>query len=94
MLQFNSPNSALAGSGCTTLVNYSRARQLAYALGLPGGSSVAATNHTVTAYTENIPGADSVEFQTVGQLSLPTTGRFLTFQVDGAALNCGVSAPR
>jgi uncharacterized repeat protein (TIGR01451 family) len=93
VLQFNSPNTALAVSGCTTSLNYSRARQLAYALGVQAGSATPAANHAVTAYTENNPGANLVEFRTVGELLLPTSGRFLTFQVDTAALNCGVSAP-
>jgi uncharacterized repeat protein (TIGR01451 family) len=87
VLQFNSPNSDLAASGCGALGNYGRARQLAYALGVHGGVTPA-TNHAVSAYTENNPGPNNVEFETVGELLLPTSGRFLTFQVDAAAVNC------
>jgi hypothetical protein len=92
VLQFVSPNSALAASGCATLVNYGRVRQLAYALGVLGGVTPA-TNHAVSAYTENNPGPNAVEFRTVGEVPLPTSSRFLTFQVNTAAVNCGVTAP-
>jgi uncharacterized repeat protein (TIGR01451 family) len=92
VLQFNSPDSAQVASGCGTLGNYSRVRQLAYALGVQGGVTPA-TNHAVTAFTENDPGPNNVEFQTVGEVPLPTSSRFLTFQVDAAAVNCAVSAP-
>jgi len=88
VLQFNSPNSALAASGCTQLVNYSGVRQLAYALGVQGGSATPGTNHAVTAYTEGNRAPNLVEFETVGEVPLPTSSRFLTFQVDAAAVNC------
>jgi uncharacterized repeat protein (TIGR01451 family) len=88
VLQFNSPNAAQASSGCATLGDYGRVRQLAYALGVHGGSATPATNHAVTAYTEGNPGANRVEFETVGGVPLPTSSRFLTFQVDAAAVNC------
>jgi uncharacterized repeat protein (TIGR01451 family) len=88
VLQFNSPNAAQAASGCAQLLNYSGVRQLAYALGVHGGSVTPATNHAVTAYTEGNPGANRVEFQTVGEVPLPTSSRFLTFQVETAAVNC------
>jgi uncharacterized repeat protein (TIGR01451 family) len=94
LLAFNSPNTAIAASGCTTAANYGRARQLAYALGVHAGDAVPAANHAVTAYTENNPGANSIEFQTVGAIPLPASGRFLTFRVSTSAVNCNVSAPR
>jgi len=93
VLEFNSPNSDLAASGCTQLMWYGGVRQLAYALGVHGGVTPQ-TNHAVTAYTENNPGPNQVEFQTVGEVPLPTSSRFLTFQVDAAAVNCQVPGPR
>jgi uncharacterized repeat protein (TIGR01451 family) len=88
VLQFNSPNAGQAAAGCAQLINYSGVRQLAYALGVHGGSATPATNHAVTAYTEGNPGANLVEFATVGQVPVPSNGRFLTFRVDTAAVNC------
>jgi uncharacterized repeat protein (TIGR01451 family) len=88
VLEFNSPNASQAASGCAQLLNYSGVRQLAYALGVHGGIVPPGTNHAVTAYTEGNPGANLVEFQTVGQVPLPTSSRFLTFQVAAAAVNC------
>ena len=69
-------------------------RQLAYALGAHS-SGTAETNDAVSAYTENNPGANQVEFETVNPVSLASaSGRFLTFSVDAAAKNCGVSGPQ
>ncbi|WP_329021704.1 DUF7507 domain-containing protein [Streptomyces sp. NBC_00690] len=69
-------------------------KALAGVLGQVNGSATPATNHVVSAYTDgDSPGADKVEFQTVNPIAIPTTGRFITFSVDAAALNCAVSAP-
>jgi uncharacterized repeat protein (TIGR01451 family) len=63
-------------------------QQLANVLGQVGGTTPA-TNGAVTAYTANNPGANNVEFQTATPISLPAaTGRFVTFSVDSAAVNC------
>jgi uncharacterized repeat protein (TIGR01451 family) len=93
VLEFNSPDSDQAASGCGQLLNYSGVRQLAYALGVHAGSATPATNHAVTAYTEGNRPSNLVEFETVGGVPLPTSSRFLTFQVDAAAVNCFASAP-
>jgi uncharacterized repeat protein (TIGR01451 family) len=89
VISFNS-----VGSGnCAVSTNADHNRQLAYALGQYTGVTPT-TNHVVSAYTENNPGA-GVEFQTVGNIPLASaTGRFLTFSVDTAAQNCQVSAPQ
>ena len=95
ILAFNSPNADLADSGCAALESYSRVRQLAYALGVHTRVADPAINHSVTAYTDNNPGANRVEFETVGDIPLPgAAGRFVAFSVDTAAVNCEVSAPQ
>ncbi|WP_405644238.1 hypothetical protein [Streptomyces uncialis] len=69
-------------------------KALAGVLGQVNGSATPATNHVVSAYTDgDSPGADKVEFQTVNPIAIPMTGRFITFSVDAAALNCAASAP-
>ncbi len=80
---------------CTAAGDSANLRQLAYALGVHGGAANPAANDVVAAYTENNPGAGAVEIQTVSNIPLAAaSGRFLTFSVDTAAVNCGVSAPR
>ncbi|MGO4535858.1 DUF7927 domain-containing protein [Leifsonia sp. 2MCAF36] len=79
---------------CQTENDAAHLRQLAYALGANAGSATPATNDVVAAYTENNPGANATEFQTVSNIPLATSsGRFLTFSVDTAAQNCAASAP-
>ncbi|MFI5620538.1 hypothetical protein [Streptomyces sp. NPDC051567] len=69
-------------------------RALAGILGQVNGAATPGTNHAVSAYTDGAnPGADKVEFQTVNPIAIPMTGRFITFSVDAAAVNCAVSAP-
>jgi uncharacterized repeat protein (TIGR01451 family) len=90
---FNTPYTTLGN--CVNTVDSSNIGQLAYALGANAGSSTPGANHAVTAYTEGNPGANAVEFQTVDNLPLASaSGRFLTFSVDTAAVNCNVSAPQ
>lgn len=77
-------------------------RSLANVLGLVDGQDAtgAAANHAVAAYT-NSPDADAgfplapgdVELATEASVAIPAGSRFLTFSVDSAAINCGVSAP-
>lgn len=74
-------------------------RQLAYALGVVGGTDPS-TNHAVTAYTDNekfFPSSDPrnnigdnlIEFQTKKNIVFaPVSGRFLTISVDAAETNC------
>ncbi|AZH82480.1 DUF11 domain-containing protein [Plantibacter sp. PA-3-X8] len=89
----NTPFTTLGNCGSTG--NTSQLGQLAYALGEHAGAADPAANHVVAAYTENNPGADAVEFQTTSNIPLASSsGRFLTFSVDTAAVNCGVSAPQ
>ncbi|WP_163265819.1 DUF7507 domain-containing protein, partial [Chelativorans alearense] len=74
---------------------WNRAQQLSWALGLYGGQSEAAArdNYAVSAYTSNSPGAGLVEFETATNIAFPADNRFVSFSVDVAAINCGVSAP-
>ena len=84
---FNTPSTTQGN--CGTEQDAARLNQLAYALGVHGGAATPAANHAVTAYTEGNPGANATEFQTVSNIPLASSsGRFLTFSVDTAALNC------
>ncbi|MFP3466774.1 hypothetical protein [Leifsonia sp. SIMBA_070] len=89
----NTPSTTLGN--CLNEAETSNLGQLAYALGANNGSATPAANHAVTAYTEGNPGTNAVEFRTVSNLPLASaSGRFLTFSVDTAAVNCQVSAPQ
>lgn len=89
---FNTPASNLGN--CINDTETSNLNQLAYALGANAGSATPATNHAVTAYTEGNPGVNATEFRTATNIPLASSsGRFLTFSVDTAAVNCQVSAP-
>jgi uncharacterized repeat protein (TIGR01451 family) len=89
---FNTPYTSLGN--CTNNGDTSNLGQLAYALGAHNGDATPQANHAVTAYTENNPGANAREFQTVDNIPLASaSGRYLTFSVDTAAVNCQVSAP-
>jgi uncharacterized repeat protein (TIGR01451 family) len=93
IVNFTIPPTTLGN--CATVNNAAQLRQLAYALGVHSRSAAPASNDAVAAYTENNPGANATEFQTVGNIPLAgSNGRFLTFSVDTAAVNCGVSAPQ
>ena len=84
---YNTPSTTLGN--CQIETDSAHLNQLAYALGVHGGSATPAANHAVTAYTENNPGANATEFQTVTNIPLASSsGRFLTFSVDTAAVNC------
>jgi len=80
---------------CVSPNSSANLRQLVYALGVHAGAADPAANDAVAAYTENNPGVNAVEFQTVNNIPLAqANGRFLTFSVDTAAVNCAVSAPQ
>ena len=90
---FNTPSTTLGN--CVIEGDAAFLNQLAYALGAHNGAADPAANHAVTAYTEGDPGANFTEFRTVDNVPLASsTGRFLTFSVDTAAVNCQVSPPR
>ncbi|MFK4761210.1 hypothetical protein ACI3KS_09790 [Microbacterium sp. ZW T5_45] len=92
IVNFNIPFTDLGN--CVASGDSANLRQLAYALGAHAGTANPAANDVVAAYTENNPGANAVEFETVDNITLASaSGRFLTFSVDTAAVNCGVSAP-
>jgi len=94
IVEFNSPDSGLGATNCGSLGSYTNVRGLAYAIGSFAGSGTPGTNHAVTAYTENNPGVNAIQFATVNPIPLASSsGRYLTFSVDTAAQNCGVSAP-
>jgi uncharacterized repeat protein (TIGR01451 family) len=82
VLPFAAPDAAQAAAGCATTGNYSHVRQIAYAL---GGNT---TNHAVSAYTENNPGVDAVQFETTTPIALAAKNRFIAFSVDAAETNC------
>ncbi|WP_344751317.1 DUF7507 domain-containing protein [Gryllotalpicola koreensis] len=84
---FNTPSTSQGN--CSAEQDAARLNQLAYALGVNADSGTPATNHAVTAYTEGNPGVNATEFQTVSNIPLASSsGRFLTFSVDTAAVNC------
>jgi hypothetical protein len=91
IVQGNAPDSEQAASGCVAS-SFTGVRDLAKDLGEVDGSGD--SNHAVTAYTENNPGANKVQFETVNPIPLSVHDRFLTFSVDAAAVNCRIaSAP-
>ena len=82
-----------SASSCVQAMSFNRAQNLAWAMGkFHGGDGT--DDHVVAAYTEAaISPAGQVEFQTLNDIPLPTaTGRYITFSVDTAALNCATSA--
>jgi uncharacterized repeat protein (TIGR01451 family) len=91
VVAFNSPAADNADAGCTSNGDYTRVRQLAQALGNLRDPATADDNHAVTAYTENNPGADAVQFKTNSPIPLSGTSRFLTFSVDVSNTNCFAS---
>ncbi|WP_431074301.1 DUF7507 domain-containing protein [Microbacterium phyllosphaerae] len=92
VVNFNIPYTSLGN--CVSPNSSANLRQLAYALGAHSGAANPAANDAIAAFTENDPGANAVEFQTVNNIPLAqSSGRFLTFSVDTAAVNCQVSAP-
>jgi uncharacterized repeat protein (TIGR01451 family)/fimbrial isopeptide formation D2 family protein len=89
---FNTPYTTLGN--CASTAYTSNLGQLAYALGAHAEATDPRANEAVTAYTEGNPGVGAVQFRTVGNVPLASaSGRFLTFSVDTAAVNCQVSAP-
>ncbi|MGN7966465.1 LPXTG cell wall anchor domain-containing protein [Microbacterium sp. 22179] len=110
VLRYTSPNSDQFGpaiNNCepTNFVDadqfsrdiaYLRLRELSWALGSLNGAANPALNHSVAAYTHGAnPGANLVQFRTNSSLSLPSAnGRYVTFSVDSAAVNCFASAPQ
>lgn len=84
-----------SSTNCSTAAGVALVRQMAYALGVQGGAADPTTNHAVTAYTDNNPGANMIELQTATDIPLAgDSGRFLLFSVDASAVNCAVSAPQ
>lgn len=105
ILRYTSPNSALSGPALNNCepqtpvaadndLAYRRLRELSWALGSWAGGDPE-LNHSVAAYTHGPPpGANLVQLATVDPIALPTaTGRFITFSVNSAAVNCNVSPP-
>ncbi|MGW8483239.1 DUF7507 domain-containing protein [Microbacterium sp. NPDC055903] len=92
IVNFNIPHTTVGN--CANSGDSANLRQLAYVLGVHSGSATPGANDVVAAYTENNPGANAIEFETVENITLASaSGRFLTFSVDTAAVNCQVSAP-
>ncbi|MEV7003990.1 DUF11 domain-containing protein [Streptomyces sp. NPDC093982] len=67
---------------------FNRVQQLSWALGSHGGVADPATNHSVSAHTEEDPGAGHVEFRTLSNIPFAGSNRYVTFSVDVAAVNC------
>ncbi|MFJ3382379.1 hypothetical protein ACIPJ2_18430 [Curtobacterium sp. NPDC090217] len=66
---------------------------IANALGQITGTNPA-TNHIVSAYTQGgDPGANKIQLESVKPFELPQTGRFVSFGVSGAAVNCSANHP-
>ncbi|MYS23647.1 hypothetical protein GA0115240_154739 [Streptomyces sp. DvalAA-14] len=84
------PATAPAGANCGGF--WAANKQMAAALGTWAGGD-AATNHSLTAYTQGDPGAGRTELQTVTPIPLSADHRFLTFSVDAAAQNCFTTHP-
>ncbi|WP_432085561.1 choice-of-anchor P family protein [Streptomyces sp. bgisy095] len=86
------PATAPIGSGCGT--SWPSQQAMASALAEWAGGDPAA-NHAVTAYTAGNPGAGKTQLETVQPVPVPVaaTGRFLTFSVDAAAVNCFAAHP-
>ncbi|MBS1678865.1 MAG: DUF11 domain-containing protein [Actinobacteria bacterium] len=91
IVDFNTPIGELGN--CANTGDTTQTRRLAYALGVQNATADPATNHAVTAYTDNNPGPNQVEFETVDPIALPANGRYLTFSVNAAAVNCFASSP-
>ncbi|WP_424936712.1 MULTISPECIES: DUF7507 domain-containing protein [Bacteria] len=91
---FDMPTAAVGNCANQTAVSY--LNQLAYALGVQSGAATPSANHAVTAYTDTRdPGANTTELQTASNIPLASgSGRFLTFSIDAAAVNCQNSGPR
>lgn len=84
---------AAGGPGSTGITAWNNVRLLAQALGTFNGSANPNTNHAVSAYTNGSvnsgnPGANFVEFATNQAITLPQSGRFLTFSVNAAETSC------
>ena len=93
IVEFASPDSDQAASGCAQGSSYGSVRQLAQALGQFNGSPDPSTNHALTAFTEADPGADQVQMQTVQGVPVPAAGRYLGVRVDVAVANCFANHP-
>ncbi len=88
-------------TGGTNYPSYGNTLQESYALGLlhglaPGSAAIA--NHSLTELTDAAnqpvyPNAGSTMFATTTPITLPYTNRFLTLQVEAAAINCNASHP-
>ncbi len=83
------------GTDCNALTpaqatkHFQATKDLVKVLGDIGGSATPATNAGVSAYTEGDGPANAIEFQTAAPITFPAaTGRFVTFGLDAAALNC------
>ncbi|MFF4173783.1 choice-of-anchor P family protein [Streptomyces sp. NPDC001744] len=84
------PATAPAGSGCGS--SWPSQQAMASALAEWAGGDPAG-NHAVTAYTAGNPGAGKTQLETVQPVPVAATGRFLTFSVDAAAVNCFAAHP-
>ncbi|WP_245646668.1 choice-of-anchor P family protein [Microtetraspora niveoalba] len=79
------PGTGPAGAGCGNW--WTSAQQMAGALGQWAGGDKA-KNHAVTAYTSGNPGANKTQLETRKPVDVGAAGRFLTFSVDVAEVNC------
>ena len=69
-------------------------RQLVKGLGIVDGQADPAQNAGVAAYTNGNPGTNAVQLETASALTLPSTGRFVTFSVDAVATSCQSTHPK
>ncbi|MFC5731591.1 MULTISPECIES: DUF7507 domain-containing protein [Nocardioides] len=84
----NRTSPTVAGD-CGSAATYDNLTALPHALGILAGAANPSANAAAAAYTSS-NGADGlIQFRTAAPLTLPSaSGRFVTFSVDAAAVNC------
>ena len=81
-------------ASCGSQEAWNVTQQLAKSLGSYKGQTNPDTNFAVSAYTSADPGANLVEFETIGTIPLSSANRFIAASIDVAAANCyRASAP-
>lgn len=91
VLDGNTTNAEIQSTGCAA--GHGPLQTMARALGEINGTVTPVDNHAAAAYTAGNPGANLIEIENDGLLSLDVQNRFVMFSVNVAALNCEASAP-
>jgi uncharacterized repeat protein (TIGR01451 family) len=84
-----------SSTNCADANSYTAVRRMAHALGTFAGAADPTRNRAVTAHTSGNPGPNLVQLES-GPITLAGggTGRFLTFSVTAAAINCFATPPQ